>query len=720
MNKTYFTFFLFINCFLFQARGETYPEVLFDNSVMPKSYFYSQSTFSGDSWINSMNGHLPVSDTVFFTPGNALLLNYVSGTEGLWQAEINYRGESGYSFNKNDILIFKIFASADTEVNELPGIQLKQGENRSQLISLQKYITNYQDNTWLSIMIPVKDIDNLDENASITSILFEQENNDGKEHHVFIDQIEFLPAKTPEMRLTGKAMLTAVTAYERHVDITWQLPLTPSIRYIKIYRSEDNENFTPIAIRPIYFDKYTDFVPRTDVSYYYKIAWVDYKYRESPFSEIKKADTKLASDDELLEAVERAHIAYFTAETEFNSGMHKVNPLVSDAQVSVKGTGLGILTQIIGAERQFVPRQVVLDRLIKIVDFLGNATKYHGAFPELLDGRTGSPISGDSCQIAADLESTAYLMQGLLVSRNYFDQDEGLEQELREKVTALWEDVDWRVFKKDEESVHLYDQWSPACFFDHAKPLGGYNGSFIAYLLAIASPSSSMSTDIYFDGYKQPLEYVGPAVGRFSSSPMDTIVTDQETKQSQIFRKDTFGDDSTYYGMSLNAGKLSSSLIDLQQPFLAFDPRGKVDSGVDYERNQTNLANIFYRAALDKSEKFVSLTDVLWPQTTNDSLMSAKFSPSSAIATYPFTPTIALDALKNYYRNLGAFLWTEYGFRDEFDFKNNWVSEDFNAVNQAVVPVMLENGRTGLIWDLFMKDPDISNAATKLFGDTED
>lgn len=720
MNKTYFAFFLFIIFFFFPVRGENYPEVLFDNSVMPKSYFYSQSTFSGNSWIKSMNGHLPVSDSVFFTPGNALLLNYVSGSEGIWQAEVNYKGTSGYLFNKNDVLTFKLFANADTRVNELPGIQFKQGENESQLISLQKYISNYQDNTWLSVAIPIKDIGNLDDSASISSMLFRQEGNDGKEHHVFIDQIEFLPTKTPGMRLTGKAMLTAVTAYERHVDLTWQLPLTPSIRYIKIYRSEDNENFTPVAIRPVYFDKYTDFVPRTGVSYYYKIAWVDYQYRESPFSEIKQADTKLATDDELLEVVERAHIAYFTAETEFNSGMHKVNPLVSDAQVSVKGTGLGILTQIVGAERQFIPRQLVLDRLIKVVDFLDKTTKYHGAFSELVDGRTGAPVFSDSCQIAADIESTAYLMQGLLVARNYFDQEEAPEQELREKITALWEAVNWNTFKRDEQSTHLYDQWSPACFFEHAKPLGGYNGSFIAYFLALASPGNNMSNDIYFDGYKQPLAYVGPAIGRFSSSPTDTIVTDQETKQSQIFRKDTFGDDSTYYGISLNAGKLSSSLIDLQQPFLAFDPRGIVDHGVDYAHNQEALANVFYRAALDKSEKFVSLTDVLWPQAANDSLSSNKFNPSSAIATYPYTTTIALDALKNYYRNLGAFLWTEYGFRDEFDFKNNWVAEDFNAVNQAIIPIMLENARTGLIWGLFMKDPDIQKARAKLFGEGGD
>jgi hypothetical protein len=709
MSKIYLKLFLLLMLVSLQVSASSYPEVLFENSLMPKSYYFSESNASGNSWINHMNGHLPVSDSVFFTPGNALLLNYVSGNSGNWKTTIHHNNELGYLAKRNDLLTFKIFANSDTKIAELPVIQLTQGENISQKVNLQKYIENYQDNTWLSIAIPVKDIENLDEQAPISSIIFSQEAIDGKEHHLFIDQIEFLPSKAPDMKLTGKAVLSSVVAYERHVDIAWQLPLTPSIRYIKVYRSDDNQNFVPVGIRPISFNKFTDFVPRTNVSYYYKIAWVDYQYRESPFSDIKKADTKAATDAELLDAIEKSHISYFTDETEFNSGMHKISPLVTDARVSVKSTGLGLLTQIIGVERKFISRQLLLDRLTRIVKFLNRATKYHGAYPELLNGRTGAPVLSDSCEIAADLKSTAYLMQGLLVARNYFNTDDPKEKELREEITALWSDVDWTAFVKGEGGYHLYNAWSPSCLFDKSTPLGGYNNSLITYILALTSPSHAISKESYLKGYKQPLRYVGPAIGRFSTSTNDTLIVSDDNKQNLVYSKEQFITDSTYYGIHLTLGKPSFSLIGLQQAFLAVNPRTKLDSSVDYFDNQKCLANVFYRSALNKSEQFVSLTNTLWPYKGDDSLSVNKFNPAAAIATYPYTSTIALEALKNYYRNLGAFLWTEYGFRDEFDLKNNWVSDDYNAVNQAAVPIMLENARTGLIWDLFMKDPDVKN-----------
>lgn len=713
MNKIYFCFFSLLICQ--QLNASTYPEVLFENSLMPKSYYYSISTFEGKSWINHMNGHLPVSDSIFFTPGNALLLNYISSEDGMWSTNIRYDNDNGYLPKSEDLLTFKLFATSGTNKTELPQVQLMQGENLSQALNIQTYLSsNYQENTWLSVAIPIKDIGNLDAQAPISSLQFKQGSTDGKEHRVFVDQIEFLPTKIPTMKLTGKAVLSTVDAYERHVDLTWQLPLTPSIRYIKIYRSEDNKNFVPVAIRPISYKKYTDVVPHSDFSYYYKIAWVDYEYRESPFSDVKQAETKTVNDDELLNAIEKSHIAYFTDEAEFNSGMHKVSPLVTDARISVKATGIGILTQIIGVERKFLTRQLLLDRLNKIVKFLDKATTYHGAFPELMDGRSGKPIATDSCEIAANLESTSYLMQGLLVARNYFNKDEPSEKNLRDKITALWKAVDWKVFMNGENGYHLYDVWSPACSFDQAKPIGGYNSSFIAYLLGLISPSHPIAKEAYALGFRQPLKYIGPAIGRLSTALTDTLLINGEEEKSILYSKEPFFVDSTYYGVSISAGAPSFSLIDLQQPFLAFNPKTTIDKRINYYTNQQNLANVFYRAALNSSERFVSLTDILWPCVRNDSVAADRFNPSAAIATYPYTPTHAMEALKNYYRNLGAYLWTEYGFRDEFSLKDNWVSGTFDPVHQGIVPIMLENARTGLIWNLFMNDPDVKRGTQRV------
>src|SRR5690606_18006278 len=108
----------------------------------------------------------------------------------------------------------------------------------------------------------------------------------------------------------------------KQVRLEWQLPLTPSIRYIKIYRSEDNENFKAVGIRPISMQGCLDYVPEVNKTYYYKIAWVDYDYEESPLSKIKEVKTKMLEKAELLDLVQETHVNYFAENYDINSGMY--------------------------------------------------------------------------------------------------------------------------------------------------------------------------------------------------------------------------------------------------------------------------------------------------------------------------------------------------------------------------------------------------------------
>ena len=78
-----------------------------------------------------------------------------------------------------------------------------------------------------------------------------------------------------------------------------------------------------------------------------------------------------------------------------------------------------------------------------------------------------------------------------------------------------------------------------------------------------------------------------------------------------------------------------------------------------------------------------------------------------------------MKALKNYYYNHGKFLWGEYGFRDAFNLTTNWCSEIYMGLNQAPMIVMIENYRSGLLWNLFMNDEDIQNGLKKLSAEKE-
>src|SRR5690606_27245261 len=107
------------------AMADTYPEVLFENSVMRDNYFYSQVSYSGSSWVENVDGRLPVSDSLYFTPGNALSLTYSNDREGDWQVSVAYPGDAGYFRPEpNYVLTFKLYVATDTEVQVLPDVAL--------------------------------------------------------------------------------------------------------------------------------------------------------------------------------------------------------------------------------------------------------------------------------------------------------------------------------------------------------------------------------------------------------------------------------------------------------------------------------------------------------------------------------------------------------------------------------------------------------------------
>jgi len=80
----------------------------------------------------------------------------------------------------------------------------------------------------------------------------------------------------------------------------------------------------------------------------------------------------------------------------------------------------------------------------------------------------------------------------------------------------------------------------------------------------------------------------------------------------------------------------------------------------------------------------------------------------------PYTPDESMAALHFFYYKLGDKLWREQGFIDAFNLTEKWYASDFLAIDQGPIIVMIENYRTGLLWDLFMQNEEIQQGLTKL------
>jgi hypothetical protein len=665
---SYIVFFLALLCVPMSLMAETYPEVLFENSILPVSYSDSKVQYQGASWVKNLRGTLPVSDSIFFTPNNALSLNYISSSKGYWQTDVFY--PKSYAVEGNEVLLLKLYVQSKTNLSELPAFQIVLSDSVvSQSLFFKDYLKGFKENTWLSVEIPLNKIQGIGNNTKVAAIRFLQHATDNKEHQIYIDQIEILSARTPMNRLTSAAVIQSVIPFEKHVEISWRLPLTPSIRYIKIYRSENNKDFTPVAIRPIFATKYSDVISEVGRTYYYRITWLDFQYQESPYSTVRETKTKILTNDELLDMVQRANVEYFVDGTEFNSGMQQINRSSNDAVVSSKLSGIGIMALISGVNQEMIPRNVLIDRLTKICNFLSQAESIHGAFPALLDGRTGRGVFSDPANPVIDLDGTSYLMQGLLVAKQYLDQQDAAEASIRNKITTIVNKVEWNVFMEPNSSF-LFTKWSVNSNFIDAEPLVGRE-SIATYLLAWASPAYNI--------------------------PFNDSISIQRNLSEE-----------TYYGLPLTIGTKDDPLDSLLTAFSVLDPRDIHDKGNNYCEELQNLILIQYRKSLEEG----SLPAGLGSNLIVD--LKGWVDPSAVISTYPFDLDFALRNLVEVYRNYPTLFWSEYGFR-KINLKENKLSLYTQGTSFGTEAIMIENGKTNLIWKLFAQDQDINRIVSALF-----
>ena len=142
-----------------------------------------------------------------------------------------------------------------------------------------------------------------------------------------------------------------------------------------------------------------------------------------------------------------------------------------------------------------------MERLVKLTDFLQNkAQKYHGAFAHWINGSTGQTVPFSTYDDGGDLVETAFLVQGLLTAREYFQGSTPQEQKLRATIQSIWEGVEWNWYTQGGQDV-LYWHWSTNHGWRMNHRIHGWNECLITYFLAAASPTFPISKSVYDKGW---------------------------------------------------------------------------------------------------------------------------------------------------------------------------------------------------------------------------
>ena len=403
------------------------------------------------------------------------------------------------------------------------------------------------------------------------------------------------------------------------------------------------------------------------------------------------------SDSALLDLVQKQTFRYFWDFAHPVSGLSRERSNQSfgygNEVVTIGGTGFGVMSIIVAAERKWITRDTATKFLLKMVNFLLKANSYHGVFPHWMDGGTGKTIPFSRKDDGADLVESSYLFQGLLCARQYFNGDSRTERELRNRIGWMWNDIEWNWFTKGGEDV-LYWHWSPNNGWAMNFPVRGFNECMIMYVLGESSPNErfQIPSSVYHRGW---------AVSDF------------------------FKNGKEFYGIKLPLGfDYGGPLFFSQYSFLGLDPRGLKDRYADYWEQNKNHTLINYEHCVRNPNKFKGYGPNCWGLTASDTYNGydahsptndkGTISPTAALSAFPYTPEHSMNALKHFYYDLGDKIWSEYGFVDAFNETQNWYAKSHLAIDQGPIIVMIENYRTGLLWNLFMGCPEIQAGLKKL------
>jgi hypothetical protein len=395
-------------------------------------------------------------------------------------------------------------------------------------------------------------------------------------------------------------------------------------------------------------------------------------------------------DDELLTLIQQQTFRYFYDYAHPASGMARER-YGSGETVTSGGSGFGVMALIVGMERGFISRSEGIERLGRILTFLETCDRFHGAWSHWINGNNGNVIPFGTKDNGGDLVETAYMAQGLITMRQYLNPGDPVENDLVNRINVLYNGIEWDWYTRGGQNV-LYWHWSPNYGWDMNFKIQGYNETLITYIMAASSPTHTIPAAAYQFGYA---------------------------------RNGGIVNGKTFYGITLPVGyDYGGPLFFAHYSFLGLDPRNLSDAYANYWTQNVNHSLINQAYCIDNPKGYPNYSAACWGLTASDvpggysasepTNDQGVIAPTAAVSSLPYTPGQSMDAIRLFYYQFGDHLWGNYGFYDAFDIHSGWWADSFLAIDQGPQIIMIENYRTGLLWDLFMSAPEIQAGLDKL------
>lgn len=402
-----------------------------------------------------------------------------------------------------------------------------------------------------------------------------------------------------------------------------------------------------------------------------------------------------SSDDAMLDAVQRFTTRYFYDFSHPTYGLTRERSNNNIDMLTTGGTGFGLMALVAGMERGYFTRQQGLTVVERVVSFLENCERFHGAWAHWYNAADGSPFSFSKYDDGGDLVETAFLVSGLLTVRSYLDTP--ADEALRNRITALWERVEWDWYTAGTDDK-LFWHWSKNWGWKMNHRIKGFDETLITYVLAASSPTHPIKAEVYEQCYKN---------------------------------SDYYYNGKEYFGIPLSLGMdYGGPLFFTHYSFLGLNPNGLCDSKVNYFQRNRAHALIHRAYAVANPKGWKNYGSNLWGFTSSDDSQvgysshhpgtdadNGTVSPTAAVSSIVYTPDESLEVIRNLYYNLSGELFGYMGFYDAYNpslVEGCRVSKSYLAIDQGPIAVMIENYRSGLLWRLFAANGEVADGLAAL------
>ena len=384
----------------------------------------------------------------------------------------------------------------------------------------------------------------------------------------------------------------------------------------------------------------------------------------------------------VLDEWQRKTFTYFTEGSDSTTGMAYEGNERGEI-LTIGGSGFGLMAIIVGAERGWISRLEAAEQTRKIVRFLGKAERFKGIWSHWYNTDGTSHPFGNQIK-TGDVVESSFMMAGLLTAAEYYTSNSANETEIRDSVASFWNTMNWKFYAQSGKAI----EWLWYSEEDRLElDVKGWNESWITYLLALAAPENhNISEALYKEGWQS---------------------------NGNFYHKNR-----SYYGYDLPLGEeKGGSLFFAHYSFLGLNPKLLEDNYVNYW-NQ-NLAHTMINrhyciaeapAAYKYDERNWGLSACYGVQPLEYKARSPRnddgvIASTASLASYPYTPFYSTQVLLEWANK--PIVHGAYGFADSYRPETNTSEKRHLAIDQGPIVVMIENYRSGLIWDLMMKNEHV-------------